>query len=152
MLFNRRVKTPISSRKLTAERPGSTGVILESSERRVVCPGSKGSRRSGAFVRWFAEVCAWILARQKVIDRPISRAERMALVLRITRFIGMPMKPAWHARCHPSPCAGLCIFSTGMQRLSVMSFTTTARNPLRLPSPRPIVPRRARNKFLIAQT
>ena len=33
-----------------------------------------------------AEVCAWILARQKVIDRPISRAERMALVLRITRF------------------------------------------------------------------
>jgi len=42
----------------------------------------------------------------------------MALVLRITRFIGTTLKPAWHARCHLSPCAGLGIFSTGIPRLS----------------------------------
>jgi hypothetical protein len=59
--------------------------------------------------------------RQEVVDRPIWRAERMALVLRITRFIGTTLKPAWHARCHPSPCAGLGIFSTGIARLSPVS-------------------------------
>jgi hypothetical protein len=95
-----------------------------------VCLESKVSRKERRFCSMVAEVCAWILARQKVIDRPISRAERMALVLRITRFIGMPMKPTWHARCHPSRGAGLCIFSTGMQRLSVLTLISAKHNIL----------------------
>jgi hypothetical protein len=95
-----------------------------------VCLESKVSRKERRFCSMVAEVCAWILARQKVIDRPISRAERMALVLRITRFIGMPMKPTWHARCHPSRGAGLCIFSTGMQRLSVLTLISAKQHPV----------------------
>lgn len=51
-------------------------------------PRIEGFEKERRFCSMVAEVCAWILARQKVIDRPISRAERMALVLRITRFIG----------------------------------------------------------------
>lgn len=67
----------------------------------VVCSKSKCSRRCGAFVSWVDRCTLGSQAVRKVIDRPISRAERMALVLRITRFIGTTMKPAWHASCHP---------------------------------------------------
>jgi hypothetical protein len=111
------------------------------------CGGLEKERR---FCSMVAEVCAWILARQKVIDRPISRAERMALVLRITRFIGMPMKPAWHARCHPSPCAGLCIFSTGMRQLSV-GYLRPRRGILCVFDISPMAPCRTRNESLMAR-
>lgn len=89
---------------------------------REACDGSDGLETGSAFVGWWTGVRLALSGRQEVIDRPISRAERMALVLRITRFIGTTMKPAWHARCHPSPCAGLGIFSTGTALLSPLSL------------------------------
>jgi len=113
-----RVSKAISCRRLTENGPGQIGRCVDGvrsrlMERETFVEICDCSRWAHAFVGRVDGCKLGSQAVRKTLERSISRAERMALVLRISRFIGTAMKPR-RARlaCTLSSylCAGLCIF------------------------------------------
>jgi hypothetical protein len=155
-----RVSTAISCRRLTEDGPGQIGRCVDGMRSRLmaretfvgICDCSRGAH---AFVGRVDGCKLGSQAVRKTLDRSISRAERMALVLRISRFIGTAMKPR-RARlaCTLSSylCAGLCIFRRchamlNAHKPNVPRARRESNNALYGSSPRTSVLRTANSAF-----